>query len=501
MSATTPAHRHNLALLLADAPAERHGHLPAVRAGDTTWTYAHLARRAGAAAAWWAWRGVRRGDTVLLALPDGPDWVALFLGAQRIGAVCALASPALPVDRLGDAAARLEPRLMLTQDPASGGLDAIVARAALDADEPAPPPAPVRRTDPAYVLLTSGSTGRSRWAVHRAGDIAACIATYGRRVLRLGPGDTTWSAAALPTSYGLGNSCYFPLGAGACASLAGADRSPQAAATACREHAVTALFGVPTSWARLARHVAEGRVDAGAFAGVRLAVSAGEDLSPAVWHEVRRTTGMRLVNSLGSSEFTNLYLSDRPGDPRPGTVGWPVPGYRVRVEPGDDDPPGSAEGELLVQGPTLMTGAGTRGGWFPTGDRVRREADGSHTYVRRMGDRFKSGGLWVDAAAVAGALAADPEVSRVVVVPVEDRDGLRRVGAMAEAPRGDRERVRNRLLALARRGLRPSEVPRALAVVAALPTTASGKVDRAAIRARLAAELHARGAIAAGGAR
>ncbi len=477
--AGAPALRHNLGLMLAERRAEDAGDRVALRAGDVEWTYAELARRTRAAAAWWAERGLRRGSTALLVLPDGPEWVAMFLGAQRAGIVCALASPALPAERLRDATARLRPAAIL-----AGDAGAQQARTATDGDAAAPTPAPVRADDIAYLLLTSGSTGPAKWAPHRAGDIAACIATYGRRVLRLRPGDTTWSAAALPTSYGLGNSCYFPLGAGATASLAGADRSPSATADACRQHGANVLLGVPTSWARLARHVAEGRVDGSLFARVRLAVSAGEHLPASVWREVRRTTGLRLVNGLGSSELTNLYLSDRPGNPRPGTVGWPVPGYRVRVASGD-------EGELLVRGPTLMAGDGVTDadGWFHTGDVVRREADGSHTYIRRMGDRFKSGGLWVDAAQVEEALRADRTVTRAVVLPVRDREGLQRVGAMVEVPTGNREMAQRRLETLARRGLRPSEVPRALVVVPALPSTASGKADRAAIRRRLAQEL------------
>jgi len=106
------------------------------------------------------------------------------------------------------------------------------------------------------------------------------------------------AVAALATSYGLGNSLYFPLGVGATAWIGG-DRDPTSAARACRESGVTAIYGVPTFWARVARHVDEGRVHARDFAGVRLAVSAGEHLPEAVWHAVRRTTGQVLSVSGG----------------------------------------------------------------------------------------------------------------------------------------------------------------------------------------------------------
>ena len=120
----------------------------------------------------------------------------------------ALASPWLPRARLDDAVRRLAPAAVLSDGPAPSVdvrmLSAASARVALEDGPPDPGPAPVRRDDPAYLLLTSGSTGPPKWALHRFGDIQACLATYGRRVLRLRPDDVTWSVAALPTSYGLG---------------------------------------------------------------------------------------------------------------------------------------------------------------------------------------------------------------------------------------------------------------------------------------------------------
>lgn len=495
------ATRRDLLRLLAEDPAARGlEDAPALAWDGGSWTFGELSARGAAAAAWLSGEGVRRGDLLLLALPDSAEWIAVFLGASRIGAQVALASPGVPGPRLEEAAGRLAPRAILSELawPRVRGrrLDPEAARAAVATPAAGPAPAPLRADDPAYLLLTSGSTGPPKWAVHRAGDIPACVATYGRRVLRLRPGDRTWSVAALPTSYGLGNSCYFPLAAGACAVLAGADRSPAACAAACAEHRVTALFGVPTSWARLARHAAEGRVRADDLSTVRLAVSAGEALPATVWRAVEDALGLRLVNGLGSSEASNLYLSDRPGAPRPGTVGWRVAGYDVRIR--DEAGRDADEGELWVRGPTVMAGyrgdgaatarALTPDGWLRTGDRVRREADGSHAYLGRLGDRFKAGGLWVDAARVREALEAHPLVSAAVVLPVRDPEGLVRVGAAVATGRaGDDPALRRALRDHAAVRLARHEVPRALALMPALPVTASGKADRAEVARLLAA--------------
>ena len=239
--------------------------------------------------------------------------VVAFLALIRVGAVAALVPGNLPRDRLA-AADRARPVLVISNDP---GLS--TRTPAFCPHDPSvghgrdPGPAATRGTDPAYLLLTSGSTGPPKWAIHRHGDIPSCLATYGRHVLRLRPGDVTYSSATLAASYGLGNSLYLPIGAGACAWIDGHRPSPAQTAAACVEGGVTAMLGVPMFWARLARHVADGRAIREAFAGVRLAVSAGEPLPEAVFDAVRRHLGMELVDGLGSSEATNLYLSNRPG--------------------------------------------------------------------------------------------------------------------------------------------------------------------------------------------
>lgn len=441
-------------------------------------------------------RGVGAGDVVALALPDRPVWVAAFLGIARLGAVAALVGEGVASDRARDLVLRAGARIAVTERDDLGDVPVVHVRDLRDDGGASDPGVrDMAPSDPLYLLATSGSTGPPKWAVHAHGDIPSCIATYGRRVLKMGPGDVTWSVAALATSYGLGNSLYFPLGAGA-AAWVGGDRDPAGAARACRAGGVTCLYGVPTFWARLARHVAEGRVDARDFADVRLAVSAGEHLPDAVWHAVQRTTGMRLVNGLGSSEATNLYLSDHPGSPDAGRVGWPVPGYQVRIAGRDHDLPGD-EGELLVRGPTLMRGyLGDPGatdralgdGWLHTGDLVRMEADGSYRYLGRCGDVFKAGALWVDPLAVQAILLDEPGVHDAAVLGAEDDQGVTRLVAVVVT--GDADAA-DRLMARCRARLEPHMVPRVIVPVDALPAAPSGKVRRDAIRELAGAALAA----------
>lgn len=488
----------NLSALLLDQRLATRGEEPAIRAPGLEWSLGELARRVGASAAALADAGVRRGDTVAITMADRPQWLPVMLGASRIGAVCALASPLTARERLDDAVARAAPSLVVSDTPGAPPgarwLDPGAIDAAVDADLPDPGPLDSRPDDPCYLLLTSGSTGPPKWAVHRHGDIGACIATYGAHVIRLRPGDVTWSVAALGTSYGFGNSCYFPLAAGACAWIDGMDRSPDALVEAVRLGGVNVVFGVPTWWARLARHASEGRIPAGALADVRLAVSAGEHLPTRVWHEVRRALGLELVNGLGSSEATNLYLSDRPGGPRAGTVGWPVPGFSLRIAPRDGSPAG--EGELLVRGASVMSGylddpAATaralEDGWLHTGDLVRREPDGSHTFLGRIGEAVKVGGFWVTPSRVQAELLRHPDVTHAIVLGVADDQGLIRLGAAVTLRRGAAADVGGQLPAACAGRLAAHEIPRAIVTLDELPALASGKPDRAEI-ARLVAQ-------------
>ena len=494
-----PAWRVNAAETLLDAQLAEGGDRPAIRYPGGEWTFEALADRTSTFADELTAGGVvGQGDRVALALPDSPVWVVAFLALLRTGAVAALVPGSLSYEGRMDAVARAHPSLLVANDaglwPAGPTLCPVATGAARGR---ASDVAPTRGTDPAYLLLTSGSTGPPKWALHRHRDIPSCLATYGRHVLQLRPGDVTYSAASLATSYGLGNILYFPLGAGACAWIDGKRPSPSQAAAACVAGGVTVMFGVPTFWARLARHVAEGRVLSEAFSEVRLAVSAGESLSETVFDAVHRHLGFELVDGLGSSEATNLYLSNRPRRPIRGTVGRVVPGFELRICDPDDRRVGPGEvGQLLVRGGSIMEGyladdaATSRalaGGWLHTGDLVQRRQDGAYRFVGRLGDRFKSGGFWIDPRHVAGVLGEHPRVAEAAVLGVPDVSGVVRVVAVVATNVDTEGAAGADLEAFAASRLLPHEVPRVFAIVPELPTTPSGKVRRDEIL-RLAAQ-------------
>ncbi len=497
VSATTS---DNVAWLLVDRVAMTHPRRTAVMFEGGRWTISELYVQSVHFAGALADRGVGRGDTVVVHAEDGPDWIAAFLGVVRRGAIAALVGPGVDGLRLHDMVMRANPRIVISGAPRISddipqiSLEGLAACAREHLRDPGL--CAVMPYDPCYMLMTSGSTGASKWVLHRHRDISGCLATYGRRVMKLHPGDVVWSVAALATSYGLGNSMYFPIGLGAAAWLETRSRDPERCALVCRDHGVNVIAGVPTWWARLARHVREGRIDPMSFAHVRLALSAGEHLDGKVWEAVRAATGMRIVNSLGSSEATNLYTSDRVGHPTPGNAGWVVPGYQLRIVPVDGvDAPA---GQLLVRGPTVMAGyygdheATDRAvvdGWLHTGDVVEPLSNGSIKVLGRVGDRIKIGATWIDPARLERLLLDVAGVSGAVCMSVTDDDGVPRLVAIVSAANRDVE-VRARIDALVGTFPKP-EHPRALVVIAQMPVTASGKVDCTQLLDRARAALRA----------
>jgi fatty acid CoA ligase FadD22 len=271
--------------------------------------------------------GVSPGDRVLIAARDGLELVHAFLGAIRLGAIAVPVNPALTVGDheglLEDCGARVvvcEPELAARFPGAAVLATPEVARRAATAA--AVPPAHVEPGDAAYAQYTSGTTGRPKGAVHRHGDPAVYFQAFASAAIRLSADDVVLSVSKLFFAYGLGNALFFPLFAGACAVLhPGPPRAPDIAGLV-RRHSVTVLFAVPTFYARLLGEAPE------SFATVRVAVSAGEALSPQLAARARALLGCPVLDGLGSTEVGQTFVSNTLDAWRDGTIGRALPPTR-----------------------------------------------------------------------------------------------------------------------------------------------------------------------------
>ena len=496
----------NLAAVLeARARSEGWAARPALIVDGRPYSHDEVHDGAARAASLLAGRGVRRGDAVLLALPDGVELAWAFLAAVRLGALAVPVNPDLPVADhrvlAADCGATLAvcPEELAERFAGSGGaagrngcrvIDAATLAGA-PADHQPHPAAPVDGQDSAYAQYTSGTTGAPRAAVHRHADPPVYGAAFAGPALRLSHDDVLLSVSKMYFAYGLGNSLFFPLLTGASAVLHPRRPRPDDVVALIRSHQVTALFAVPTFYANLLRaEPAEA-----SFTSVRVAVSAGERLPSGVAEPSAALLGCPLLDSLGSTEVGQAFVGGALDGSRPGTLGRALPPYEVAVR--DDhgaDVPAGAVGMLWVRGPTVLlrylgqpeaTAAALDGSWLRTGDLASVDADGFVSHHGRADDMEMVGGITVAPQEVEELLSLHPAVSEVAVAAVEDPSGASRLHAFVvpapDAPVG--EQLGRELTEMARSRLAAYKVPRSVIFLEALPRTATGKLRRFVLRA------------------
>ncbi|MFD9391782.1 AMP-binding protein, partial [Streptomyces sp. NPDC060000] len=433
----------NLAAYLADL-AERRGWggRAAFHQGHQVWTHGEAHGLGARAARVLTDHGVRAGDRVLLALPDGIAWVAAFLGVARLGAVAVLVNPELPAPEHAFMAEDTDAVLCVT---GPGLEDRFDDRARLGADQflalaPVTEPAaahPVDAHAPLYVQYTSGTTGRPKGVVHTHGDPKTYHALIGRRLLGITEEDVTLSVSKLYFAYGFGNAFVFPLFSGSSAVLVDRRPTPAAVDELVARHRVTLLYSVPSAYAALIADRGSGH--AACFASVRAAVSAGEGLPGGLGGQITELLGAPVLEQIGSTEAGHAFCANSLGHDHPGTVGRPVPGFDVELRDRAGRPvPDGAEGELWVRGPTVTPGYLNRpeetrrtlvGGWLATHDRARREPDGAYRHLGRTDDMEMVGGITVSPLEVEAVLRAHPAVGEVAVAAVPDAHGRTRLRA------------------------------------------------------------------------
>ena len=347
---------------------------------------------------------------------------------------------------------------------------------------------------PAFWLYSSGSTGTPKACVHLQHDMVVCAVLYARGVLGITETDRCFSVAKLFFAYGLGNAMYFPFAVGATAILW---PGPPAAADIFRiieTHRPTLFFSVPTNYAMLLSY----RRDAADFdlSSVRAAVSAGEALPPALFERFKQRFGVEILDGIGSTEILHIFISNRPGEVRPGSSGRIVQGYEAKILDEENRPVATGEiGNLLVKGDSTCafywnkhekTSQTIEGSWIRTGDKYRQDEDGYFWYAGRSDDMLKVGGIWVSPVEVENALVEHPSVLECGVTGRTDRDGLIKpvayvvVRSQTEATSALaaelQQFVQDRLAAYKR--------PRWVEFVAELPKTATGKTQRFKLRER-----------------
>jgi acyl-coenzyme A synthetase/AMP-(fatty) acid ligase len=256
----------------------------------------------------------------------------------------------------------------------------------------------------------------------------------------------------------------------------------------------TMLFAVATIYRRLLQvDGAERRFD---LSSLRLCVSSGEALPAAIFHAWKSRFGHELLDVVGSTEALHDYIANRPGEARPGSSGRVIPGYEARLVDDQDRPvaPGFV-GQLLIKGGATAacywnrrerTRATMQGEWLRTGDMFYQDTDGYFYFCGRGDDMLKVGGMWVSPVEIEACLSEHPAVLEAAVVGRGDADGLTRAHAFCvlRDDQIDTDALAAELRALVRTRLAGYKSPRWIDFVAGLPRTATGKIQRFALRRR-----------------
>jgi 2-aminobenzoate-CoA ligase len=474
--------------------------------GGTRWTYAQLLAQANRIAHVLVEdMQLVPGNRVLLRGPNSPMMAACWFAVIKAGGIAVATMPLLRAKELTDIVvkaqvshalcdARLRGELeaargacptlvqvMLVETTSADGIEGRAAGKAANFTD-----VPTAAEDTALIAFTSGTTGTPKGTMHFHRDVMAICDCWPRSTLRSVPDDVFTGSPPLAFTFGLGGLLLFPLRVGA-ATLLVEKPSPDALLAAIAAHRATVLFTAPTSYRAMAA-----QATAFDLASLRKCVSAGEALPAATRKLWKDATGIEMIDGIGATEMLHIFISHDETQARPGATGKPVPGYQACVmdDAGNPVPPGVI-GKLAVKGPTGCRYLAderqrdyVRGGWNYTGDAYLVDEDGYFVYQARTDDMIVSAGYNIAGPEVEGALLGHPAVAECGVIGVADDERGQIVKAFVVLKPGiDGDEVLVKTLQdHVKDAIAPYKYPRAVAFVASMPRTETGKLQRFRLR-------------------
>ncbi len=459
--------------------------------------------------------GVRSGDYVGILSLDVPEWVTSFFGIIKLGAISigmnTLLKPheydyilrdsrarvlivheiLLPlIDEIRENQHFLEHIIVIGEAKAPGD----ISYTAWVADEATTlEPAETHRDDFCSLNYSSGTTGAPKGILHAHKDYPLTSQLWGVNVLGLTEADRTFAAAKLFFAFGIGGNLIFPFYVGgSCVLFPGSPRSSTEVLSMIDQFQPTILYHAPTGYA--AMMAVENFTGTYDLSSLRLGVSAGESLPAPVWHAWKDKTGIEIIDGIGSTENLHIFLSNRPGDVRPGSSGKAFAGYELKiVDDAFNEVPQGDVGNLLVKGETQAlfylhqyekSQQTFLGPWMFTGDKYYIDKDGYYWHAGRSDDMLKVGGIWVSPVEVESTLISHEAVLECAVVGKTDSSDLVKPLAFVILNQGyePTDELKKTLTDYCVEKMAGYKRPRWIEFVDELPKTATGKIQRFRLR-------------------
>ena len=492
---------------------------------DETFTYGDavtMSNRAGNAL---CELGVELEDRVLIVLPDCPEFVWTWFGAARIGAVITMVNPLLPADDYryyleytraraaivhqslaqpfveAVASANYLQSVLVVSDGDNeeqfidprGRVNYFPFRDTVESQAKECLAADTHRDDIAIWLFTSGSTGHPKGAVHLQHDLPYNTEVFAKRTMGVHENDLTVSVPKLFFGYATGTNLLFPFAVGGATALFAERSMPEKLFEVIDRYRPTILTTVPTMINAMLNADDAAVHD---LSSIRFCYSAGEALPVELYHRWKQTFEVEICDGIGSAEMFHIYITNRPEDVKPGSLGRIVEGYEAKIVDADHHEVATGEmGTLKIKGDSAAlcywnahekSKETFAGDWCTTGDQFHVDMDGYYWYHGRTDDMLKVGGIFVAPAEIENCLLQHEAVVECAVIGQKDKDGLVKPKAFIVAREAQltSDALVNEIKEFVKTKLALYKYPRWIEFVDVLPKNDRGKVDRKLLKTK-----------------
>jgi benzoate-CoA ligase family protein len=476
---------------------------------DKTYTYGETARMSNRVGNALRDLGVEMEDRVLIALPDCPQFVWTWFGASRIGAVVTMVNPLLPAEDYKYYLEYTRARVAVINEQLLETFAEAVVEArylrhvlvvghrydgnfvsfeqAIASMPETITPADTHRDDIAIWLFTSGSTGHPKGAVHLHHDLPYNTEVFAKRTVGVREDDLTVSVPKLFFGYATGTNLLFPFATGGATALFSERSTPEKMFEMIERFRPTILTTVPTMINSMLNLEGARSRD---LSSLRFCYSAGEALPVELYNRWKETFGVEILDGIGSAEMFHIYITNRPGDVKPGSLGRIVEGYEARIvdTEGNEVPTGEM-GTLRIKGDSAAlcywqahdkSKETFAGDWCTTGDQFHMDTEGYYWYHGRTDDMLKVSGVYVAPSEIENCLLQHEAVLECAVVGHDEGDHLVKPKAFIVPRAGfePNDELAQQIKEFVKSRIALYKYPRWIEFATSLPKNDRGKIDR-----------------------